>query len=468
LVNATAKEEDSMISDKKIQETENSSVELSITLTAQSVEDAYKALITKYSKDIVVKGFRKGKAPLGLIEKKFGETIREEATFGLIEEDLKTALDEVEDKYKPLAYSQPALKDEEKLVPFKASENVTFTVSYDVIPQFETPEYKGLELEAPTASVLKADVDAEIEKLRGQNALIVSKDSAAKKDDIVTIDFVELDSEGINDRNDFTVTIGQTPTFFNLEKDLIGMKADEEKTVTKTLAEDFADADYVGKKVEIKITMKAVKYNDVPELDDDFAQDVSEDYETVDDLKAGVKKQLTERANGKLDELKYQAVMDALVEKCPIVAPKSMVDAQADQQLKQIAQQNNMDLETLSDIFGGQGKSLDSLKENWTPMIQKDINRNLIQEKIKDAEDFQITDEDVNAELASMGDLSKITEEQQKYYKEVITDNLKFSKVNEFLVKNNKFTSSKKMSYDELMNGPVEAPATEEVAAEAK
>jgi trigger factor len=457
-----------MISDKKIQETENSSVELSITLTAQSIEDAYKALITKYAKDIVIKGFRKGKAPLSLIEKKYGVMIREEATFGLIEADLKVALDDVEDKYKPLAYSQPALKDEEKLVPFKANEDLTFTVTYDVVPQFETPVYTGLELEAPTASVLKDDVEAEIEKLREQNALIVSKDSAAEDGDIVTIDFAELNSEGKNDRNDFTVTIGQTPTFFNIEEDLIGMKADEEKTVKKTLAEDFVDADYAGKEVEIKITMKAVKYNDVPELDDDFAQDVSEDYETVDDLKDGVKKQLKERADSKLNQLRYEAVMDALVEKCPIVAPKSMVDAQADQQLNQIAQNNGMDLETLSKIFGGQGQSLDSLKETWTPMIQKDINRNLIQEKIKDAEDFKITDEEISAELAGLGDLSKITEEQQNYYKEIITDNLKFSKVNEFLVKNNKFKSSKKMSYDELMNGPVEAPATEEVAAEAK
>lgn len=457
-----------MIADKQIKETENSSVELSITLTAQSIEDAYKALITKYSKDIVIKGFRKGKAPLNLIEKKYGVMIREEATFGLIEADLKVALDEVEDKYKPLAYSQPALKDEEKLVPFKANEDLTFTVTYDVIPQFETPEYTGLELEAPTASVLKADIDAEIEKLRQQNALIVSKDSAAADGDIVTIDFAELNSEGKNDRNDFTVTIGQTPTFFNIEEDLIGMSADEEKTVKKTLAEDFVDADYAGKEVEIKITMKAVKYNDVPELDDDFAQDVSEDYETVSDLKDGIKKQLKEKAESKLNELKYEAVMQALVEKCPIVAPKSMVDAQADQQLNQIAQNNGMDLDTLSKIFGGQGQSLDSLKETWTPMIQKDINRNLIQEKIKDAENFEITEEEVNAELAGLGDLTKITEDQQNYYKEIITDNLKFSKVNEFLVKNNKFKNGKKMSYDELMNGPAEAPATEEVAAEAK
>lgn len=448
-----------MISDKKIKETENSSVELSITLTAQSVEDAYKALITKYSKDIVIKGFRKGKAPLKLVENKYGEMIREEATFNLIEEDLKTALDEVEDKYKPLAYSTPELKDEKSLVPFKANEDVTFTVSYDVLPQFDLPEYKGLEIEAPTASVLKADVEEEIEKLRQQNALIVSKDTAAEKGDIVTIDFAELNSDGKYDRNDFTVTIGQTPTFFNLDEDLIGMKADEEKTVTKELAKDFADADYAGKTVEIKITMKAVKFNDVPEVDDEFAQDVSEDYNTVDDLKAGVKKTLKERADARLNDLRYQAVMDKLVEACPIVAPKSMVDAQADQQLNQIAQNNGMDLNTLTQIFGSQGQSLEDLKKTWAPMIQKDINRNLIQDKIKDTEDFKVTEEEIKEGL---GDTSKFTEDQIKYYTEIVTDNIKFSKVNDFLVANNNFKSSKKLSFDELMYGPVEeAPAAD-------
>lgn len=447
-----------MIADKQIKETENSSVELSITLTAQSVEDAYKALITKYAKDIVIKGFRKGKAPLSLIEKKYGEMIREESTFKFIEESLKEALDDIEDKYKPLAYSTPTLVDEEALVPFKANSDLTFTVSYDVLPQFETPEYKGLSLEAPTASVLKADVEKEIEKLREQNALIVSKDDAAVEGDIVTIDFAELDSEGKNDRQDFTCTIGTTKTFFDLDSDLIGMKADESKTVEKTLAEDFVDPSYAGKTVKIIIDVKAVKYNDIPEVDDDFAADISEDYKTVDDLMKGTKAKLQEKADAKLKDLKYQAVVDHLVENCPIEVPASMIDAQANQQLNSIARNNGMDLETLSKIFGAQGQSLDSLKETWKPMIKKDINANLIMEKIKDAENFEITDEEVTK---AMGDTSSYKPEQIDYLKEMITEELKFGKVHDFLVDSNKFTKGTKLSFDELMNGPAVAKDAE-------
>lgn len=452
------KEEDSMIADKKIKESENSSVELSITLTAQSVEDAYKALITKYAKDIVIKGFRKGKAPINLIESKFGEEIRNESTYKLLEDDLKVALDDVEEKYKPLPYSVPVLQNEDSLSPFKPNTDVTYSVVYDVLPQFETPEYKGLSIEAPTVSVKKADVDAEIEKLRNQNALIVSKDEAAKEGDIVTIDFAELNSDGKNDRKDFTLTIGKTPSFFNLDEDVIGMSAGDEKTVSKKLADDFADADYAGKTVEIKISMKAVKFNDVPELDDDFAQDVSEDYKTVKDLVAGTKKVLQERAQSKLKNLKFTAITDALVEKCPIEAPKSMVDYQADQQLQNFAQNNGMDLDTLSKIFGMQGQSLDQLKETWTPMIQKQLNVDLILEKIKEAENFEVTEEEITE---AMGDTSSYTPEQIEYVKEYMSEQVKLSKVNDFLIENNTFTKGKALSYDELMNGPAveETPA---------
>ncbi len=445
-----------MIADKQIKETENSSVELSITLTAQSVEDAYTALLKKYAKDITMKGFRKGKAPLSLIERKYGEMIREESTFNELEENLKVALEEVEDKYKPLAYSTPTLMNEESLTPFKANTDITYTVSYDVLPQFELPQYKGLELEVPGVKIGKADVEKEIEKLRQQNAFIVSKDDAAVEGDIVTVDFTELDEEGNEtgafNKKDAAITIGKTYNFFELDNEFIGMKAEESKTIEKEFPADFSNEAYAGKKVSIKIDMKEVKYNDVPELDDDFAQDVNEEYQTVEDLTKATKKQLKERAESQLKELKYQAVADALIEKCPIVAPKSMIDAQADQQINNIARSNNMDMETFAKIFEMQGQTLDQLKETWTPSIIKDINVGLIKEKIKDVETFEISEEEITE---AMGDTSSYQEEQINYLKEMITDELKLQKVNDFLLENNTFTEGKKMSYDELMNPQV-------------
>ncbi|MGD1821474.1 MAG: trigger factor [Pleomorphochaeta sp.] len=445
-----------MIADKQIKETENSSVELSITLTAQSIEDAYSALLKKYAKDITIKGFRKGKAPLNLIERKYGEMIREESTFNELEENLKVALDEVEDKYKPLAYSTPTLMDEENLTPFKANTDLTYTVAYDVIPQFELPQYKGLEIEVSGVKIGKADVDKEIEKLRQQNAFVVSKEDAAAEGDIVTVDFAELDENGNEtgafNKKDSVITIGKTQNFFELDDEFVGMKAGDTKTIEKEFAQDFASEEYAGKKVSIKIDMKEVKFNDVPELDDEFAQDVNEDYKTVADLTKATRKNLKERAAQQLKELKYQAVADLLIEKCPIVPPKSMISAQADQQINNIARSNNMDMETFAKIFEMQGQTLDQLKETWTPSIIKDINVGLIKEKIKDVEEFEITDEEVTEAL---GDTSSYKPEQIDYLKEMITDELKLQKVNDFLIENNTFNEGKKLSYDELMSGPV-------------
>lgn len=445
-----------MIADKQIKEKENSSVELSITLTAQSLEDAYTALLKKYAKDITIKGFRKGKAPLNLIERKYGEMIREESTFNELEEGLKVALEEVEDKYKPLAFSTPTLINEESLTPFKPNTDLTYTVEYDVMPQFETPEYKGLKLEAPTVEITDEDVDKEIEKLRQQNAFVVSKEDAAAEGDIVTVDFAELDDDGNEtgafNKKDAVITIGKTQNYFELDNEFIGMKSGESKTITKEFAKDFENEAYAGKTISIKIDMKEVKFNDVPELDDEFAQDVNEEYKTVDDLKKATKTKLEERAQQQLKDLKYQAVVDALIEKCPIVPPKSMIDAQADQQMNNIARSNNMDMETFAKIFEMQGQTLDQLKETWTPSIIKDINMGLIKEKIKDAENFEVTDEEVTEAL---GDTSAYKPDQIDYLKEMITDELKLQKVNDFLIENNTFKESKKLSYDELMNGPV-------------
>jgi trigger factor len=230
------------------------------------------------------------------------------------------------------------------------------------------------------------------------------------------------------------------------------MKAGETKTISKELAKDFADETYAGKTVSIKIEMKEVKFNDVPELDDDFAQDVNEEYKTVEDLKKATKAKLEEKAEQQLKDLKFQAIVDALVEKCPIVPPKSMIDAQADQQINNIARSNNMDMETFAKIFEMQGQTLDQLKETWAPSISKDINMGLIKEKIKDAENFEVSEEEIKEAL---GDTSSYKPEQLDYLKEMITDELKLQKVNDFLLEKNTFKESKKLSYTELMNGPV-------------
>ena len=205
----------------EIKKLENSSVELTLTLSAAKIEEDYSKTIKDYAKKLTLKGFRPGKAPVSLIESKYGDAIREEVTFRLMEENLKDSYKDMDSKDRPLPYSTPELQNEEALLPFKPNTDVTYSVIYDVIPEVKLPEYKGLEIEYPARKITDEDVNAEIERLREQNAMIISKNGAIAEGDIVTIDYAELDENGnemaANKRDDFSFSIS---TSLNLSSGL--------------------------------------------------------------------------------------------------------------------------------------------------------------------------------------------------------------------------------------------------------
>ena len=151
------------------------------------------------------------------------------------------------------------------------------------------PEYKGLEIEYPARKITDEDVNAEIERLREQNAMVITKNGAIAEGDIVTIDYAELDENGnemaANKRDDFTFTVGSSYNFYKLDKDLVGMKKGDQSVIEKTYGDDSGmGTDYLGKTVRINVKIKEVKVKEIPELDDDFAQDVKDEYKTVADL----------------------------------------------------------------------------------------------------------------------------------------------------------------------------------------
>ena len=200
---------------------ENSQLALTITVDSASIEEAYQNRLKKYQAELQIPGFRKGKTTVSVIEKKFGDSIREESTFASLEDALEEAYKSMDDKDKPLPYSTPALQDEEALLPFKKGEDVTFTVHYDVRPEVVVENYKGREIEVDDVEVTEADVDNEIQKLREQNAIVKTKDGALEKGDIATIDYVELDEEGNEksntERKGFTFTLGTGYNYYMID-----------------------------------------------------------------------------------------------------------------------------------------------------------------------------------------------------------------------------------------------------------
>ena len=168
-----------MVTEKSVKELENSQAALTLTIDAASIEDAYTKRIQKYAKELTLPGFRKGHVPASVIERKYGDSIREESTFDTMESALQDVIKELDAKDKPLPFATPVLQDEEKLLPFKKGEDITFTVVYDVRPSFEVPKYTGLEVDIPAVEVTDKDIDSEVEKLRNQNAVVKNKSGKA-------------------------------------------------------------------------------------------------------------------------------------------------------------------------------------------------------------------------------------------------------------------------------------------------
>ncbi|MCQ2398864.1 MAG: trigger factor, partial [Sphaerochaetaceae bacterium] len=428
----------------EIKKLEGSSVRLTLTLKADRIEETYKKKLGEYSKKIVMDGFRQGKAPVSLIERKYGREIREEVTFKLMEENLEESYKDIDAKQKPLPYCTPVLQDEDTLLPFKPNTDITYSVVYDVVPEVKLPEYKGLELECEFENVTDAQVDEEIEHLRQQNAMVIAKNGEVADGDIVTVDYAELDADGKDvestKRDDFTFTVGSSYNFYRIDKDIIGMKKGDSKVIEKTYGDDSGmGSDYLGKTIKIRVAVKEVKIKDVPALDDDFAQDVKDEYKTVADLKNATRKQLEERAEEANKNIRLGAVVKALTEKTEIEIPKSMIDAQLEQEWREFVQRFGMSEADVEKFMSANGGGKDNSIETRRNDVLENLKGQLIVEQIKKEQKFTASDEELEEELKKYG--SDINKENPNYeaFKIYAEDDVKYRKAKNFLIENNTF-----------------------------
>jgi trigger factor len=448
-----------MFANQSIKELENSQVALTLTVDSASIEEAYKKELNKYAKEATFNGFRKGKAPIGLVEKKIGAAIRQDVTFQCMETELKACIDTLEDDKKPLPYFTPVLQDEDSLVPFKPNTDITFTVHYEVKPQFTVGVYKGLELEVPAVEVKDADVDAEIEKLRDQMSAVVAKDGEAAKGDVVTINYVELDKDGAEvagtSRADFTFTVGSGYNYYELDEEVVGMKAGDEKKIEKTYAADSQSA-HAGKTLTILVKMDAVKERKLPELDDEFAQDVKDEYKTLADLKAAKKAELESTLETRMKDYKLSKVIEAVSKDTQIVIPSSMIDFEVEDQWRNMLRNNpNLSEEQLLKYFSLSGQTKESLLASWRAPAEENIKVQLIMEKIQHTEAFTPDEEELKKQTEEMK--SKVTDPKQiELYENMIKDDLTYKMVPDFLLANNTFKADKEMSYNDFISGKAE------------
>ena len=448
-----------MIANKSVEKLENSSVKLSITVAGEDAKNEYNGLITKYGKEAQIKGFRKGKVPASVLERKFGEGMKSETAGNLMDLSIREAFETIDEK--PLGYAHPEVVGEPV---FTVGEDFSFEVTYDVFPEFKLTEYKGLELSETQVSVTKKDEEAELKAIQEQNSVVMDKkDGKITDDTIVTIDYSEVDADkNVIDgtsREDFVFTVGTGYNYYKLDDDIKGMKNDEEKIIDKEFPEDFEAKDLAGKKVSVKVKIKAVKEKILPELDDELAQDVDEKYETLDDLKKALKKQCKDRAKDKVEaELKTQAV-DKLVEAATIEVPKSMISVEQENSWKNFVQQSRMGEEQLLGFLQMQGQTKDQLLETWKDDAVKSVKGQLIIGKILENEKVEIDDREFEEELQKQADMYNMPiEELKKSFgennlNEYLKNDMKTKKIYDLLLKEATVTKGEKVKYADYIKG---------------
>ena len=447
-----------MIASKKIERLPDSAARLTITVGAREAHAEYAALLAEYSKKARIDGFRIGKVPVAVLERKFGNEMRVEAMGRVLEKGVEEALKG--ETLVPLAYSGPALEGEPEFEPEK---DFTYSVTYDVFPEVKAGDWKGIEIEIPQVSIAKADEERELQEIRERNAIVVDKDSKAGvvKGDIITVDYRELAEDGSvipgSEREDFVFEVGTGYNLYKFDDDVIGMKKGDEKTVEKTYSADFEDKALAGTTRRVFVAVKQIKIKKLPDLDDELAQDVSEKFKTLEDLKADIRKNMERRMEARLRQLKEKAIVEALLARSEVELPKSMVDAELAMRWRNFVQQTTGgDENQMARLLSMTGRTPQSIVDEWRPAAEKAIRTRLILEKLTEEGKYEATEEDQEREYAKMAEESSLSVDEVKaeYNKHdalnYLKDRIREDKLMEAILAEAKIKKGKKTAFVDL------------------
>ena len=397
----------------QVENLEHNMAKLTITVSAEEVEKALQAAYLKQRSKISLPGFRKGKVPRQMIEKMYGpEVFYDEAANHMISEAYGKAYDECELEIA----SQPTID----VVQLEKGKDFIFTAEVAVKPEVKLGEYKGLKVDKVSTRVMQKEVDEEIEKERERNARTVEvTDRAVQDKDIVTLDFEGFVDgvafEGGKGEN-YPLTIGSGAFIPGFEEQLIGAEIDKETEVKVTFPEEYQAKELAGKEAVFKCTVHEIKAKELPELDDEFASEVSEEAETLEDYKAEVKAKIKERKENEGKEKKENQAVEQAVANAEIDRPAPMVDLQAKQMADDFARRIMQQGMSVEQYFQFTGLNEEKMMEELKPQAEKRIRTRLVLEAIVAAENIEVSDERLDEELQKMADSYQMEVEKLKEF----------------------------------------------------
>lgn len=387
----------------KVETLEKNMAKLTIEVPAAEVESAMQAVYLRRKKRIDVPGFRKGKAPRHMVEKLYGR--------GIFLED---AVNDV----MPSAYEKAAKESGLEIVSrpeigfeqVEPGKDLIFTAEVAVKPEVTLGEYKGLSVPKTEVNVTEEDVMADIKREQEKNAVLNSVERPVQDGDQTTIDF-----EGFMDGvafdggkgEDYPLTIGSNAFIPGFEEQLIGAEIGKEVEVNVTFPENYHSEDLAGKPAVFKVTVKDIKEKELPELDDEFASEVSE-FETLAEYKEDVKKKLIERKTANAKSIKENAAVDAAIANAAMEIPDAMLETQAQNLVDEFATGMRRQGLSMEQYLQYSGNTEDSMIEQMKPRALKQIKTRLVLEAVAKAENIQISEEDTEAELQKMAENYKM------------------------------------------------------------
>jgi len=426
----------------KIEEIGKAKVKLEFEVEAEKFAQAMQRAFVKNSKHFNVPGFRKGKAPRHMVEKLYGESVLYEDAFNIIAaEEYDKAIEEND----ILAVDRPEID----VVQIGSGKNLIFTAEVAVKPPVEISSYKGIEVNKELTIVTEEDIEKELDRMREKNARMITVDDRKLQDgDISNIDF-----EGFVDGTAFEggkgtnyeLAIGSGSFIKGFEEQLTGMEINEEKDITVTFPEDYHSKNLAAKESVFKVKLNGIKAKELPELDDEFAKDVSE-FDTLKELKKSIREKFEKTNEEKAKADMENQLVDKILENVEIEIPQAMIERQIDYMIRDFDWRLSMQGANMDSYLKYTNSDMGKVREMFKDQAEKAVKTQLVIEEIGKIEKIEPEQENVDAQIAKLAQVySQDVEEFKKHLKDEdvknIKDEVKVDMTMEFLVKNSKVVS---------------------------
>ncbi len=427
----------------KIEKTEQKNeLKLEFSIEAEKFDNAIKTVYEKNAKYFNIPGFRKGKAPMNIVEKYYGKEIFYEDAFNEI-------VPEIYDNELKENNVEAVSKPQIDIVQMEKGKDLIFTAIVQTKPEVKLGKYKGIEVEKVEYNVSDEDVEHELGHMAEKNArLITIEDRPVENGDITVIDF-----EGFVDGKAFEggkaegheLTIGSNTFIPGFEDQIIGMKIDEEKDINVKFPEQYFSEELAGKDAVFKVKLHEIKKKELPAIDDELAKDISE-FDTLAELKASIKEKIQKENETRAKYETEDAVIKAVAEKTEIDIPSGMIDAEIENNIKDVENRLSYQGATLDQYLKMMGKTMEEFKNEYKPQAEQTVKQRLILDAVAIAENIEVEEKEIDEKIKEMAERYGKKEEEIKNNEQLrnyIKQNNKIEKTIAFLVDNAKLKTAK-------------------------